>query len=261
LTHWIEGDALNDIRSYIEQLRFSLGNGRPTVSRKQLRSFFAAKDYAGMVKFIRDSMNLDVRLRLGVANGGGPPNAIAWIPLPPRLPSFGSREFRAWKFTVFIRKSFLDEGRFEQVVMAIAHELSHVVLHGLNHPLRECEVAVDLTAMLLGYRDFYLDGCEYLETRPIEFWPRFQHELRHAFRRTSKPRLVKSISYLKPEEVAYAAYHLGATAIRQKQFRARKDVAYILANLLRRLSPLLFLIGLCVCLGLFVLIAGLFAPS
>jgi hypothetical protein len=84
--------------------------------------------------------------------------------------------------------------------------------------------------MLLGYRDFYLDGCEYLETRPIEFWRRFQHELRHAFSRTSKPRLVKSISYLKPEEVAYAAYHLGATAIRQKQFRAHKDVAYILAN-------------------------------
>ena len=73
---------------------------------------------------------------------------------------------------MFIKKSFLDEDRFEQVVMAIAHELSHIVLHGLNHPLRECEVAVDLTAMILGYRDFYLDGCEYLETRPIRFWPR-----------------------------------------------------------------------------------------
>jgi hypothetical protein len=111
--------ALDDIRSYIAQLRVSLGNGRPAVSRKELHSFFKANDYTGMVKFIRDSMNLDVRLRLGIANRGGPPNAMAWIPLPPRLPPFGSREFREQKFTVFIKKSFLEEDRFEQVVMAI----------------------------------------------------------------------------------------------------------------------------------------------
>jgi hypothetical protein len=209
--------ALDEIRSYIGQLRVSLGNGGPAVSRKQLRPFFVAKDYTAMVKFIRDSMNLDVKLRLGIANSGGPPDAIAWIPLPPRLPPFGSREFRERQFTVYIKRSFLDEDRFEQVVMAIAHELSHIVLHGINHPLRECEVAVDLTAMLLGYRDFYLDGCEYLETRPVEFWPRFQHEIRHAFNRSTTPRLVRSISYLKPEEVSYAAYHLGATTIRQKE--------------------------------------------
>jgi len=250
--------ALSDIQSYIGQLRLSLGNGRPAVSRKQLRSFFEANDYTGMVKFIRDSMNLDVRLRLGIANSGGPPNAIAWIPLPAQLPHFNSREFLTQKFTVFIKKSFLDEDRFEQVVMAIAHELSHIVLHGLNHPLRECEVAVDLTAMILGYRDFYLDGCEYLETRPIRFWPRFKHELRYAFSRTNMTRSVRSIAYLKPEEVAYAAYHLGATSIRQKQFEPRKDAAYIVANLLRLFSPLLFLIGLWTCLGSFVLIAELF---
>jgi hypothetical protein len=250
--------TLDEIRSYIGQLRVSLGNGRPAVSRKQLRAFFAAKNYTAMVKFIRDSMNLDVRLRLGVANSGGPPNAIAWVPLPSRLPPFGSRQFREQKFTVFIKKSFLDEDRFEQVVMAISHELSHIVLHGLNHPLRECEVAVDLTAMLLGYRDFYLDGCEYVETRPVDFWPRFQHEIRHAFNRAKTPRSVKSISYLKPEEVAYAAYHLDATGIRQKQFRPRKDAAYILANMIRRFAPLLLIFGLWVGLGVFVLIAGFF---
>ena len=221
--------ALDDIRSYIEQLRFSLGNGRPVVSRKQLRSFFAAKDYAGMVKFIRDSMNLDVRLRLGIARNGGPSNAIAWIPLPSRLPTFGSSEFRKQKFTVFIKQSFLDEDRFEQVVIAIAHELSHIVLHGLNHPLRECEMAVDLTAMLLGYRDFYLDGCEYIETRPKNFWLRLRHELKHSFGPKNRTRSVSSITYLKPEEVAYAAQHLGS-GVRHKQFRPRKDAAYILAR-------------------------------
>jgi hypothetical protein len=249
--------ALNDIRSYIEQLRFSLGKGRPAVSRKQLRSFFAAKVYTGMIKFIRDSMNLDVRLRLGIANNGGPPNAIAWIPLPSRLPPFGSREFREHRFTVFIKKSFLDEGRFEQVVMAIAHELSHIVLHGLDHPLRECEVAVDLTAMLLGYRDFYLDGCEYIETRPRAFWDRFKHELKYAFGR-NQIRLTKSVSYLKPEEVAYAAFHFMGSGYRNKNFRVRKDAAYILANLLRGFSPLLVIVALAACVGLIGIIAELF---
>src|ERR1700722_17258767 len=106
------GAAMDEIRSYIDQLRFSLGNGRPTVSRKELRSFFKAKDYRGMIRFIRDSMNLEVRLRLGIAANGGPTNPIAWIPLPSRLPTFGSNEFRSQKFTVFIKKSFLDEDRF-----------------------------------------------------------------------------------------------------------------------------------------------------
>jgi hypothetical protein len=77
-------------------------------------------------------------------------------------------------------------------------QIGPVVLHGLDHPLRECEVAVDLTAMLLGYRDFNLDGCEYIETRPKAFWPRFQHELKHAFEPSNQTRLVKSILYLKP---------------------------------------------------------------
>jgi hypothetical protein len=45
------------------------------------------------------------------------------------------------------------------VAIAIAHELSHVVLDSIRHPLFREEKAVDLTAMLLGFRRLYLSGA------------------------------------------------------------------------------------------------------
>jgi hypothetical protein len=56
----------------------------------------------------------------------------------------------------------------------------------------------------------------------------------------------------------FAELAFGQTAIRQKQFRPRKDAPYILANWLRRSWLLLTIVGLWGCFGLFVLIAGFF---
>jgi hypothetical protein len=102
----------------------------------------------------------------------------------------------------------LNENKFEKVVMAIAHELSHVVLDAVGHRLRECEEAVDLTAMLLGYRDVYLAGSEYLEVRPASAWESFRLSLRSRFLGV-QTRTFQSLGYLTPEEVRYAAVALG----------------------------------------------------
>jgi len=56
---------------------------------------------------------------------------------------------------MFLRKSLLENHTSDQVSIAIAHELSHVVLESIKHPLRKCEKAVDLTAMLLGFSRLY----------------------------------------------------------------------------------------------------------
>jgi hypothetical protein len=138
-----------------------------------------------MVKYIRDSMKLNVRVRVGLVNQGGPNDAPAWVSYLSPLPPPNSIEFRSTLFTVFLRKSFLQANNFDAVVTAIAHELSHIVLFAVAHPLQECEVAVDLTAMLFGYRDFYFYSGEYLRTQ--DHW----------------------LGYLKPEEVRYAAGVLG----------------------------------------------------
>ncbi|WP_429034069.1 hypothetical protein [Bradyrhizobium sp. I1.14.4] len=117
-----------------------------------------------MVKLIRDGMRLDLRVRVALVNRGGPDRTPAWIERPDPFPRNGTPEFKQAVVTVFLRKSFLLKYKFEHVVMAIAHELSHVVLFRIRHPLEEVEMAVDLTAMLLGYSEFYFNGFELLHT-------------------------------------------------------------------------------------------------
>jgi hypothetical protein len=52
------------IQSYIAQLRASLGEAPPVPD--QLRELFGRQDYTGMVRSIRDSMSLNMRVRVGL---------------------------------------------------------------------------------------------------------------------------------------------------------------------------------------------------
>ena len=109
-------------------------------------------------------MNIQVRLTLGLVNSGGHKTkdgreAPAWIRMPQRMPPYGTAAFRDPQLTMFIRKSFLAQSAYDEAAVAIAHEFSHVVLESIGHPLREEEKAVDLTAMLLGFRLLYKTAC------------------------------------------------------------------------------------------------------
>jgi hypothetical protein len=75
------------------------------------------------------------------------------------LPPYGTPAFRDLKLTMYLRKSFLVQSDYDEAAVAIAHELSHVVLESIGHPLREEEKAVDLTAMLLGFGLLYKTAC------------------------------------------------------------------------------------------------------
>ena len=143
---------------------------------------------------------------MGLVNQGGPVKAPAWVSYSKPSPRLGTEAFRRTLVTVFLRKSFLAVSDFEPVVMAIAHELSHIVLFGISHPLEESEVAVDLTAMLLDYRDFYVAGCR-RELRPKSI---VQH-LGRFFRRWLgvDRQIFQTLGYLTPEEVRFAAELLG----------------------------------------------------
>ena len=127
----------------------------PPISGWELKSLHEARDYEGMVRLVRKTMNVEVDLKVGWVNSGGPENAVAWVQLFPDMPFYGTKEFREMKITMCLRKSLLKERTSDQVSIAIAHELSHVVLESIRHPLRKCEKAVDLTAMLLGFGRLY----------------------------------------------------------------------------------------------------------
>jgi hypothetical protein len=57
-----------------------------------------------------------------------------WIEMPSKMPLYGSKELRELTITIYFRKSFLEESAYNQVAMAVAHELSHVVLDSIQHP-------------------------------------------------------------------------------------------------------------------------------
>jgi hypothetical protein len=189
----------------------------PSIPVRELTSLHTARDYEGMVRLIKKTMKVEVRLVVAWVNGGGPPamkDAPAWIQLPPNMPFYGSKAFRELKITMFIRKSFLEESKFDQAAIAIAHELSHVVLESIGHPLRGCEKAVDLTAMLLGFCRLYATGS-YKEERS-------RNSTRY-----------RTLGYLSPEEVALANQILapGRSRINVIQFLLVRRKALVLALL------------------------------
>jgi hypothetical protein len=101
-------------------------------------------------------MNVDVALTIHWTSGPAPtPNARAWIILPEKMPYYGTPAFKKLKLDIFILKYYAATTSYREFAITIAHELSHVVLESIQHPLRDEEKAVDLTAMLLGFSYFY----------------------------------------------------------------------------------------------------------
>jgi hypothetical protein len=94
----------------------------------------------------------------GSANTGSVKDAPAWVTIPPEMPPYGGKAFREMRLDMYLRKSFLAQSAYDQIAIAVAHELSHIVLDSIEHRLRRCEKAVDLTAMLLGFRSLYGSG-------------------------------------------------------------------------------------------------------
>ena len=153
-----------EIKKYIGQLLQALPCV-PPISSAPLKALHEAKNYTGMVKLIKKAMNIeDVTFVVtlvpeGRAKNGNQKDAPAWVSLPIEMPRYGTTAFKALELKIFFRKDFFEKRSYVQASIAIAHELSHVVLESICHPLRKEEKAVDLTAMLLGFRLLYVAGC------------------------------------------------------------------------------------------------------
>ena len=182
------------IESQLKVLRTTFGDGQPPAPHDRLRLQFKEKNYTGIVKYIRDSMHLNLRIRVGIAKTIRSNETPAWVEMPSPMPLLGTSEFKRTLATIFLNKDFLARASFEQLVVVIAHEMSHIVLNALRHPLRVEETAVDLTAMLLGFRDFYIDGCETVTTH------------RWFYRREVQ---IRRLGYLTKAEVDHAGLLLG----------------------------------------------------
>jgi hypothetical protein len=152
----------NEIEGWVNSLVAVYGKPQPAVDTSSARLSFMRKKYGDMVKTVVRSMRLNMSIRIGYVSSGGPGDAPAWVRLPAELPMFGTDNFKKWTMKLFIRKEFLEQAPFEAVVFVLAHEAAHVVLSSTRHPLARVEEVVDLTAMLLGYRDVVVSGAQYI---------------------------------------------------------------------------------------------------
>jgi len=87
----------------------------------------------------------------------GTEKASAFVVYSKNLPLFGTPDFESEKIVIFVFNQRICES-FEAFVHCIAHELCHVILDAIKHPLRKEEIAVDLAAMILGFCNVIQDG-------------------------------------------------------------------------------------------------------
>jgi hypothetical protein len=85
-----------DVKTSLLQLRQKLPCV-PPIPERALKSLHAAQDYDGMVRLIKNMMNVEVRLVVEWVNSGGPEemkDAPAWIRMPVEMPFYGTKAFK-----------------------------------------------------------------------------------------------------------------------------------------------------------------------
>lgn len=150
-----------DVKAYIDQLRQALPYV-PPIPVQEIKAMHRKRDLGGVVKLIRNTMNVSVRLAVHWTDQVRG-NAPAWVLLPEKMPYYGTPEFAKIRIDMFIRRSFAEARPCNEFAMAVAHEFSHVILDSIHHPLRKEEKAVDLTAMILGFSYLYRRGAHTVE--------------------------------------------------------------------------------------------------
>jgi hypothetical protein len=193
-----------EITTWVDQLATSIVV-RPSVEPREFWEHYFRQDFTALVGAIKHSLRLDLRVRIGYVNAGGKLTAPAWIELPKTMAPYGTEAFRRTIVTLYIRKEFLQTMPFEAIVCAVAHEMSHIILEAVGHSLRDNEKAVDLTAMLLGFSDFYRRGITVPDSHL-----RYEKIIRGSGMVDSEDKrsdrmIIHKFSYLTVEEVQHAA--------------------------------------------------------
>jgi hypothetical protein len=162
-----------DVKAYIEQLRKVLPYV-PPIAVEKIKALYEKGDLGGVVKVIRNTMNINVHLILHWTSGlhytsehsaTFRPNAPAWIERPEKMPYYGTDAFKEMKVDLFITKEFAGKAPYYQFAIAVAHELSHVgvALFGYRRsssrpkpsvpPLPECHPRASQQLPRAGYRE------------------------------------------------------------------------------------------------------------
>ena len=175
--HAVDGVSSEYINNAIDELAAQLGVKEPIAVRTILKPL-RASDIKGCAETIAEYLGLPITVNIshtpfessGLAktdySGRGVAGITAQVSIPSYLPFYGTPGLE--KFPIFVRIS--DNClRYPITFTAImAHELSHIVLHSLQHKQRDNEFYADLTAMILGFSLVMKDGRKVKETQTVQ---------------------------------------------------------------------------------------------
>jgi hypothetical protein len=193
-------ESFAQIRTWVSTLTQLFGDPRPLIDPKPLHELHAQARYVELVKAMLPQFGIKHHLNIELVDSAGPANAPAWITFE-KVSLFGLGLFPRTRRTLRMSKPFLAVAPFAVTVTAAAHELSHLALEALGHPLFQEEKAVDLTGMLFGYRGLW--QCDFeneLVVRCRLMTPDMDEPLEFPLVRKSAYR----IAYLTDREIRYA---------------------------------------------------------
>jgi hypothetical protein len=177
----------NDIKDYIRCLMGTFGTNHVLQSERwhQMNELYEQSQPTECIGLIREQLHLKLRLRIGYLRGQPSYEGIrklvedsirklgypmpkftaqdheamrnmhripAFVLRPPNLPLFGTPAFDQFTILLFVARNMLNQPA-AQFIYGMAHELAHILLDGIRHPLRNIEQAIDLAVMVLGFAD------------------------------------------------------------------------------------------------------------
>lgn len=147
----------------------------------------------------------------------------AQVSIPNSLPMYGTTSFVDFPINVKISDNIT---KFPSTFYAtMAHELSHIVLHSLQHYEKDNEVYTDITAMLLGFSEVLELGRKTIT----------EHEEQHLFSKTIITETV-TYGYLSDENFEFARKEI-AKILKQNK-KAKKEFVKKYFSLQKRANTL-----------------------
>jgi len=173
----VEGVSNEYINNAIDELATQLGVKEP-IAKHTILEPLRAGNIKGCTERIAQYLGLPIEVNLSEAPfestdltrtdyaDRGVAGITAQVSIPSYLPSYGTPGMR--KFPIFVRVSGSCLKHPVTFAAIMAHELSHIVLHSLQHRERDNEFYADLTAMILGFSHVMKDGRKVRETQTVE---------------------------------------------------------------------------------------------
>ncbi len=154
------------IKQYIDQLVSFYGHCDP-IKETALSILFQQNLYGECLRQIMIYMRLKTRIKITYlpTHAYQDDKSLGYVTIPETLPFIGTPAFKEMLFVICAKAEA--KQNFHTFVYMLSHEVSHIVLHGSNHPLKQSEMATDLCTLVFGFEEFVSKGRCTIASNPV----------------------------------------------------------------------------------------------